>query len=131
MPFMTWTEKYSVEPAMDVEHKTFFAIINKLYDAMSEGRGKTVLENIATELVSYTRTHFSHEEAMLMRRGYPELASHQALHRSYTARVEEMKAKLLAGNGVLAVDMLEFLRDWLSTHILSVDAKYAAWFKAN
>jgi hemerythrin len=131
MPFMTWTEKYGVERTMDAEHQKFFAIINKLYDAMSEGRGRTVIENTVSELLSYTRTHFSHEEQMLNARGYPDLASHQALHRSFAAKVEEMKTKLVAGNGVLPTDMLDFLRDWLSKHILSVDTKYAAWLKAN
>ncbi len=131
MPFMIWEDRYSVDPTMDLEHRKFFEMLNRLHEAMQSGSGRQLYDKILLELASYTRSHFRSEEAMLARRGYPELPGHQQLHRRFTARVQELENKLAAGERVLSIELLEFLRDWLSDHILGADARYGVWLKAH
>ena len=63
MPLFVWNDSYSVKVAeLDNQHKKLIGLINQLYDAMKEGKGKDVLEVIFTELIEYTKNHFSAEE---------------------------------------------------------------------
>lgn len=132
MPLMNWETKYSVGvPAIDAQHQKWFGILNRLHDAMLGGKGKEAQQAILTEMVAYTRTHFLQEELMLKAKGYPELAAHREKHVAFTQKVQDLEAKVLAGSSVLTVEVMDFLRDWLNQHILSVDTRYGLWLKAH
>ena len=131
MAFITWDDRYSVDPAMDPQHKKFFEILNRLHDAMLSGAGREIHNRTLLELAAYTRTHFRSEEALLGRRGYPELVAHKQMHEGFIAQVRELESKIAAGQHVLTVDLLQFVKTWLSDHILGADAKYGAWLKAH
>ena len=131
MAFMNWDEKYSVGCAMDVEHKTWFGILNRLHDAMQGGKGSAMQSAVLAEMVAYTRTHFAHEEALLQMRRYPDLAQHAQLHATFTRKVQALEAKLAGGGAALTIEMMDFLRDWLASHILAEDTKYGAWLRTN
>ncbi len=131
MPFVNWEQRYSVGAAMDAEHKNWFGILNRLHDAMAEGKGKAIQERILSEMIAYTRTHFFHEEELLQSRRYPELAPHRQLHAVFTKKVLDLEAKMKRGESVLTIELMEFLKDWLQNHILTQDVKYGAWMKAN
>src|SRR3954447_6185500 len=93
-----WREAYSVGmPAIDTQHKGLIRLINELQSAMMEGRGKEAVGKILDELVRYTESHFSTEEAMLRQRGYSQIAPHCEEHKKLTAQVRELQAKFHAG----------------------------------
>ncbi|ABF42651.1 Hemerythrin-like, metal-binding protein [Candidatus Koribacter versatilis Ellin345] len=131
MPFLTWETRFSVGAAMDAEHKTWFGILNRLHDAMAQGKGKDVQQKILIEMVAYTHTHFAHEESFLQSRNYPDLPAHRSLHVTFTKKVRDLESKVKAGLPVLSVELMDFLRDWLQNHILTHDVKYGTWMKAN
>ena len=59
---IVWSNSYSVKVnQMDQEHQWLIYIINNLYAAMRAGRSNEAIGNILDELVTYTKTHFSHE----------------------------------------------------------------------
>ena len=130
MPFLNWEPRYSTGSAMDAEHKTWFAILNRLHDAMSQGKGRDVQQKILTEILAYTRTHFAHEEALLQAWNYPELPAHRQLHITFTRKVQELEKKMNSGLPVLSLELMDFLKDWLGNHILTHDVKYGTWKKA-
>ena len=132
MALMNWENKYSVGvAAMDAQHQKWFGILNRLHEAMLAGQGEELQRSILSEMAAYTNTYFLQEEPMLKMRGYPELAEHREKHVAFTRKVQALEAKVLAGSSVLTVEVMDFLRDWLSQHILSVDTKYGAWLKAH
>jgi hemerythrin-like metal-binding protein len=121
-----WKDAYSVRmPRIDTQHKGLVALINELHAAMLEGRAKQTLSHIVDELVDYTGQHFAYEESMLRQNGYSALAEHQQLHKKLTAQVYELRDKLRAGKITVTIETMQFLKNWLSGHILSADMAYA------
>ncbi len=131
MAFLTWSNSYSVGvQQFDAEHKRLFAIMNEVYDGMKAGKGKDVLEIVLQELIGYTEQHFSSEEQAMTRTAYPDLQAHVALHRAFTAKVKDFQTQYRAGAVSLSVQVLDFLRDWLTHHIGGVDKRYTAHLNA-
>lgn len=126
MSFMEWSDRYSVGVAIfDDEHKKLLVIINELYEAVTVGVDKLALQRISDKLVEYALMHFRHEEMYFDDWAYPEAVSHTASHTKLRQQVFEYRAKILeVDSKELALDMLDFLRDWLNRHILVEDRKY-------
>jgi hemerythrin-like metal-binding protein len=125
---MDWDERYSVGVmSIDGEHKVLFGILNDLYDAMKKGLAQSVTGPLLHKLVDYTKRHFSSEEAKMAAAGFPGLAAHREKHRDLIKQVEQFTVRLERGDIMLSVDLFNFLRDWLSTHIQKTDKEYGPW----
>lgn len=129
MPLFQWNDTFSVSVSLfDGQHKELIAIINKLYDAMKEGKGKTVLRDIFRDLISYTVMHFSAEENLMQQHHYPARIEHMEQHRQLTDKVKELQSKFDDGNMFVTIEVLEFLKNWLTGHIMETDKKYSLFF---
>lgn len=125
MSLIKWKEDFSVGDAeIDTQHKRLVALINELHDAMRVGKGKEVMDKVLDELIVYTQTHFRHEEKLMQSHGYNELASHTAEHHKLTQQVLDFQRQFRAGKVALTLPLMNFLKEWLTTHILTVDQKY-------
>ncbi len=125
MALFNWTPAMSVGIAkIDKEHQGLFDLINKLHDSMMAGKGKEAIGLVLTGLAQYTKLHFGDEEALLRKHAYPRLADHLKLHEVFRTRVAQLEEQVKAGTAALSAPTLEFLRDWLSKHILGVDMQY-------
>jgi hemerythrin len=131
MALFVWNDSYSVKVELcDAQHKKLFAIINDLAEAMRTGKGNAVVNRTVGELVQYTRTHFQQEEALLRKANYPQLASHQELHRKFMNDVEALQKQARQGIAASAVEVLNMLRDWLLNHIQKTDKAYSGFLNA-
>lgn len=129
MPLFQWNESFSVRVELfDGHHRELIGMINKLYDAMKEGKGKTVLESVLGELINYTSMHFAAEEEKMSQYRYPDMAAHSAQHRLLKEKVGDYSEKFRNGNMFVTVELLEFLKEWLTNHILQTDRKYSEFF---
>jgi hemerythrin-like metal-binding protein len=132
MALMTWSDKFSVGvKALDRQHQGLVDTLNKLYEAMMKGQARSIVGPLLGKLVNYTQEHFASEEKMMTTTKYPALSQHIALHRALTAQVSEFVGRYERGEIMLSVDLLNFLRDWLSTHILKEDHEYGPWINQN
>jgi len=128
MALMTWSDKYSVGvKALDSQHTVLFDIINDLHSAMMKGQAQSMTAPLLRKLVEYTHSHFSAEEAMLTNSIYPGLADHKLLHVELIKQVEDYAARFEKGEITLNVQLLNFLRDWLTNHIQRADHEYGPW----
>jgi hemerythrin len=128
MALMTWQDNYSVHlPNIDAQHKRLFDLINQLHEAMAKGKANDVMGKILADLVTYTKTHFQAEEALLKSKNYPDLAAHQQQHRKFTDQVLQFQKDFGAGRTTVSSQTLNFLRDWLSNHILQIDKRYSTF----
>lgn len=74
---LTWEEKYSVKhQEMDEQHRQIFSIVNEL----PEEPDLEKLQEIARQMASHSRQHFSDEEDLLKAAGFPQFDDHQKLH---------------------------------------------------
>ena len=126
-----WRNEFSVQiGSVDAQHKMLFQIADELYNAMQSGQSKVVLGRLLDRLVQYTKAHFAHEERLMQQHGYPEFASHKAEHDALTAKVLKFQQEFEQGKVAISVQLLQFLRNWLQTHIRGTDQKYGPYLKS-
>lgn len=125
MSLCTWNASYSVKvKRFDEDHQQLFSIVNELHEAMTNGRGNAVMQDVLAKLLRYTERHFTAEEAVMKELKYPELAAHAEQHRQFTAKVRHVAEQYKAGTIGLSLEVLGFLSQWLSQHIAGVDKRY-------
>jgi hemerythrin-like metal-binding protein len=131
MALVTWTPKMSVGIAkIDKEHQGLFDIMNQLHEGMLSGRGREVIGPALGNLIQYTKVHFGDEENLLRANHYPKLDEHLKMHEVFRTKVGELDAQFKSGTAALSISTLDFLRDWLSKHILGIDMQYKDFLAA-
>ena len=124
-----WLESYSVGvPEVDTQHKGLIRLINELHAAMASGKGKQSLGKIFDELVRYTESHFTYEEKLLKEKGYSSLVAHQAAHAKLKRQVVELRDRQRNSQLTMTVEVMQFLKGWLTDHILQHDQAYSREF---
>ncbi len=122
---VTWSERYSVGISrIDAEHQTLIAIVNELYAAMLASKDAAILGNVLGRLAEYTVSHFTNEETLMRRHGYPDYGRHKAEHDALVVKVVKLQQDQRAGKPVISKDVMVFLQQWLLSHILGSDKKY-------
>jgi len=121
-----WTKDFSVKVSlMDDEHKVLFDLINDLNNAMIDGESGKTIGKILDALIEYTEYHFGHEEEMLKKISYPNIAEQEKAHRAFVNKMKEFKTEMESGEILLSVKIIDFLKDWLVSHIVNIDTKYS------
>lgn len=129
MALMNWDETFSVGvKEIDLQHQKLMAMINKLHDAMKLGKGSEILGSLLGELIDYAHTHFSNEEKYFKKFNYEQAATHEVAHHRFTEKVLNFQADFNKGNTDLSIDIMNFLKDWLTKHIKGVDKQYTKCF---
>ncbi|MDR1359891.1 MAG: bacteriohemerythrin [Deltaproteobacteria bacterium] len=128
---MAWTPDLAMGiELIDNQHKMLCSYINALHRAVRqktlESSGRDILDN----LKKYTVSHFSTEEHYFSRSGYPDTERHKQIHRKFVDKVVSVEKQLLAGQIQVGDDLLDFLKDWLFTHIRVTDHQYGPFVKA-
>ncbi|MEI8393856.1 MAG: bacteriohemerythrin [Rhodospirillaceae bacterium] len=120
-----WTPVMSVgNERLDNDHQVLVELINQLGAAAGDNN-RSAVEFVIDELVQYTLLHFAREEEMLEQAGYQELNEHRNLHIVLTQQVQTLRTRFLNGlTSHFQGDILEFLADWLTNHILKEDRRY-------
>jgi hemerythrin len=130
MAFIDWNDGYSVHVReIDAQHRLLFDLINRLHDAMKVGKSREVLGGIFSELLRYTVDHFRTEETLLRLHGYPESTAHLREHHELTKQAAALKERFAKGE-MITLQVMDFLRDWLTNHILKSDKQYVAHLAA-
>jgi hemerythrin-like metal-binding protein len=131
MAFFNWNAKYSVGiKEIDSHHMQLVEMLNHLYDAMLQGKGNQEIQQVIDDLINYTSFHFSYEEKLFKQYGYPDAAAHHNEHEALKAKVIEYKEKIQKGQAGTTIMVANFLKDWLTNHILGSDQKYAPFLKS-
>ena len=129
MALIQWDSTFSVNVAeIDKQHQKLVALINDLNDAMKQGKGKDILAETIGALFNYAGNHFAFEEEYFDKFGYPAAASHKLEHANFVKKVSEFKNGFDSGQLALTVEIMNFLKDWLKTHIQVIDKKYGPFF---
>jgi hemerythrin len=130
MSLLTWDESFSVKVAeIDAQHQRLFEMINQLYDAMKAGKGKEVISEVLDGLVEYTQVHFATEEKYFDEFHYEHTLAHKLAHKKFVDKVSLFKAQYEAGNQSLSIEIMKFLKEWLTNHIKGTDQQYAGCFQ--
>lgn len=131
MDLITWNEALSVNiKEINVQHKKLISMINELNSAMGSGKGKEIMGGVLSGLVDYTKSHFAAEEGLLQKHQYPGYLNHKAEHDKLTKQVVDIANTFNAGKAVVTVEIMSFLKNWLTNHIQAIDKKYSSHLNA-
>ncbi len=123
---MIWDEKLATRhPAMASDHRKMVGLINRLGEAMSEGKGKFAHCAIFDEIVRHARAHFEMEVRLMEACGYPKAEEHKAEHASLLKKLLRHKQGVEEGNAEMTASLLHFLDFWWTHHILTSDEEMA------
>ena len=128
---MTWSDEYKVNIAhLDEQHKTLMQMINELNNSMESGSERSAIGSILDKLVAYAANHFKAEEKLFDEHGYADTDSHKAKHVDLTNQVLDFQKKFKDGSADVTADLMSFLKNWLSDHILGTDKKYGSFLNS-
>jgi hemerythrin-like metal-binding protein len=133
MEFMTWTSDLSVGvEVLDDDHKRLIGIINQLHYGITVGHDRAILDAVLNELVDYIKFHFAREEGMLIKAGYEATSAHMMEHERFIGQISSVQTRILTSPiGMLDLELMDFLRDWLFSHIMVSDKKYGTSLKTH
>ena len=114
---------------IDRQHRKLMDIINALYGAMRAGKAQSTLASLLDELAEYTVYHFNNEEKYFDRFRYAETAEHKRAHEKLKGQVMEFIGQFKSGRAEVSMDLMDFLKDWLTSHIMKTDKRYVPFMK--
>jgi hemerythrin len=125
-----WRDEFSVGVStIDEQHQVLFGLLNQLNEAVANQRGLQETGEILDALTDYTRTHFIVEESLMEVLGYPDRAAHRAEHKALIKKLNALHRRFHAEEPEVADELLHFLKDWLSDHVLGTDQAYVPHFE--
>ncbi len=135
-PF-AFTSKYRTGITLiDDEHRRLFEIIKETNDLIHEEFLHDKYDEIVrliTELRYYTEFHFSDEEALMTHIQYPGLNAQKRAHSAFIERLVEIDLNDLDEmddhQQEYLLDLIQFLLDWLTNHILACDQKIGEYMR--
>jgi hemerythrin len=129
--YVQWDDCYSVGiELLDKQHKDLFDFTNELYTGCRKGETAAREHFIETlhATVDYVTNHFSTEERMMEKTQYPDTAKHKKEHADFVKKVMESQKELEEGKRGVAIKFVQFLKDWIVSHIAVCDKTMAEYF---
>ncbi len=114
---------------IDIQHKELVRLANLLHKAMKQQRGVKEAGGILNDLAKYTVFHFGFEEDLFRKYGYPENESHKKIHKDLVGKVKAFQTDFENGKATVTMDLMDFLVDWLKSHIMKTDMAYVPFLK--
>jgi hemerythrin len=128
MAVIKWRDSYSTGiDAVDEEHKKLIDLIEAMHTSIRDKEPKETVEKVLAEVVEYTKTHFSNEEALMQDTLYTAVDEHIIEHQKLIKEVGEYRERLLNDFPDGRQELYRFLREWLINHILESDKKFGAY----
>lgn len=126
---LRWSEKYSVgNEIIDVQHKMLFTIVNQLSENITSGDGLTRIEETLEKMSVYARMHFRTEEDLLFKANYDALIKHKVCHDTFKKEIIHAAQEVISKKKMdTVITVHKFLQNWLTSHILDEDVKYAKY----
>jgi hemerythrin-like metal-binding protein len=125
---LEWSPAFGVGiGAIDKDHRAVMAAVNALQVAVEGGGDLSVTGPLLNKLNSDTRAHFSAEESLMTITRYPGTALHAMKHQHLLDQLDAFVARNKRDHASLNVHSLNFLRDWVTTHIQSEDRNFGLW----
>ncbi len=118
-------------PIIDGQHQNLLSHLEALVRALRSGHPVPALRRCLDFIEQYTQEHFQTEERYLAQRGYPGLAEHQELHRSFRLAMGKARrfVEVHPGSDQSVKLVRSLLIHWYVEHVLGADQGYAAHYR--
>jgi hemerythrin-like metal-binding protein len=128
-----WTDAVSIGvPEIDADHQVLFGLMGRLAEVMTQPANDEAVAEILDALVDYGDYHMQREERVLEAVDFPDVARHKAGHAMFRKRVNRFLHQYEANAAEFdTLRVLEFLRRWLTTHVMKEDQLFATYCIGN
>lgn len=124
-----WDESLSVGiKKIDNQHQELVKIINCLVENEDASGHSEPIAQVLDRMTQYAVYHFETEEALMVQYNYPEYESHRDDHTQFKMKTAKFCLDAVQRKETLPDELLSYLRDWLTHHILETDMKYKPYF---
>ncbi|MDJ0880071.1 MAG: bacteriohemerythrin [Gammaproteobacteria bacterium] len=118
-----WTEEFSVgHKQLNDQHLKIVSFINELIESPINDQVDAL--KCISRMLEYSKEHLEYEEGLLERHNYPEASSHSIIHQFYVRKVENFLKMSFHEPHIFRTEVLSFLKEWWTYHILEEDMKY-------
>lgn len=125
-----WSDSLMVNiPQIDTQHQKLVVLINQLHNAMKVGKSRAIVGETLKGLIEYTAMHFKTEEDLMETYQYPQFSEHKAAHEKLVESVLAFQQQFQNNEAFVAMDVMEFLKDWLINHINGTDKAYSPFLR--
>lgn len=114
---------------IDEQHARFVDYINQIDAALERGESTENFLGILQQLLDYAVEHFSCEEALMRKHGYPGYEGHKQIHSATVDELWNFDIRMMADHQQETRAFLDFVVSWLKNHILGTDSQLAAFLK--
>lgn len=120
-----WKDTYKIGDAeIDAQHEEMFKRINSFLGAADLS---SQVEAVIS-LYQHTCAHFKHEENIMRRFSYLNIAAHIAQHEELITRLQQVTSSVADGS-LSKVELKSFLSEWTSKHVNLSDAHLSGFLK--
>lgn len=125
-----WSPAIEVKVELfDNHHKNLLQMIDRLYQALKVEQTNEELKVIFDDLLDYTGYHFNAEIAAMEHFAYPRCEEHREMHANLVKSALALRKDMEDGKPMVAMEVKEFLRDWIVNHIQKCDKLYSTFFQ--
>ena len=116
-----WRDGFKVGVAqVDQEHRHLFTLVR----ALNLGS----VDQTVDELLDYVVTHFTNEQELMEKSGYPAFEQHLKLHEEFASQVADFLGSESAWTEERVQELRRFLNKWLIGHIMTHDLRFGKWY---
>jgi len=119
-----WDETLETgDPLVDQQHRNIHELV--AYLERAEGRPELLMQ-VLERLMEHVDCHFTTEEALMERTGFESANArdHIAEHRRLTAQARDVVLRFRSWKLSRTEPVVEFLREWLRTHVHQCDRRF-------
>lgn len=125
---MNWSGELGIGiGAFDKEHRGIVDAINELQEAVEGANERAITNPLLHKLAEATQAHLVSEEAMMASSMYPGRMLHGMKHQRLLEQMSAFTARYSRDGAAMDRHSLNFLRDWVTTHIQSEDRNFGLW----
>lgn len=117
-------------PEVDDHHRKIFEQINDLFSQMMSGNGHQAAKGAFASLEEKIKNHLRHEEELMRKIQYPDIAKHIQDHEVFGRKFVELENAFDVEDPHTATLVMEFGADWVSKHVLQHDKALADYVNA-
>jgi hemerythrin len=128
-----WKEIYSVgNKEIDKEHKKLFDIAEEAFKEVEPNLRNAKIKEVLTDLYTYMKSHFKHEEKYMQEINYPLINEHKVLHHDIIEKINSFVKKLpTIDESVFEKELARIIDIALVHHIIQEDRKIISWARSN
>lgn len=128
---IVWKDRFVLGvQEIDEQHQHLVGLLNQAYDNFIAGAPSESVESLLKELIDYSTYHFEAEESWMHEQSYPMQSEQHARNARFADLIVDMLKVHQVDRRYHLKELLIFLKDWLTDHILMSVADYGRYSSA-